>query len=208
MSSTARWRRSSRGARMSMVKRASPGITLTAPGSTSSRPTVATSSSSLRARASTTRIISAAGGERVAAQRHRHRAGMAGDAAHRASKRVAPLIAVTTPTASSPPRAPGPARYAVRRRRRRCARAASHRLGLAAELVSASRIVTPSASFWSSAARANKPAKAREPVMRGGKAHALLVAEGDDLDRDVEPLAALVSSSTTLSAASAPRLPS
>ena len=65
-------------ARMSSVKRTPPGITLTAPGSASIRPTVATSSSVSQGDALDRQDHLGRGGERVAAQRHRHGAGVAG----------------------------------------------------------------------------------------------------------------------------------
>ena len=85
-------------------------------------------------------------------------------------KRVAPLIAVTMPIGRFSASSTGPCSIcnstkAATLRPRSVATAS----GSQPKLVSASRMVTPSASFWSSDERANRPAKAREPVSVVGK---------------------------------------
>ncbi len=100
---------SSRGARMSIVKRAWPGITLVAPGAASMRPTVPTSSGSLRAAAtrSPARIPRPRRARRAAASSARCRRGRRCPSISTA-KRFAPLIAVTTPTGRPSASSTGP----------------------------------------------------------------------------------------------------
>ena len=69
------------GARTSTVNTTSPGITLIAPGCASMRPTVPTSSGVALRDALDGEHALGGGGERVAPQAHRHRAGVAGRAA-------------------------------------------------------------------------------------------------------------------------------
>ena len=168
ISATARLRCVSEGARMSMVNETCPGITLVAPGFASILPTVPTSPAFVGPAEFLDRDDAfGRARQRVAPQRHRHRAGVAGhagqscrepggarDRRHHADRQVFLLPA------------PAPARCAVRHRpsnSRRARAAAPICVGIEAECAIASRIEMPARSRVLSTLSSNVPATARLP---------------------------------------------
>ncbi len=203
-------RRAARGCRARNATR--PGITLTAPGSASSRPTVATRSCS-EPRARFDREDHLRGrGERVLAQHPsaRRRRGLRDPRrsrqARRAVDRDRPCRSRRFSASSTGPcsicsstkrvdaaRAQLSTASRDRRRRRRALRSS----------------VTPSLSLRDERGLRREAGERARSRHRGREAHPLLVAEGDDVDRDDRSRSpAAASCSTTASAASAPRLPS
>ena len=196
---------------MSSVKLRADGMTLTAPGIASIRPTVATRSRRLAGRPAPPPASFRRRPRGVLAQPHRHRAGVAGDAGHVDGEAATRRRSRSRPRPAGPrPGAPAPARCAPRHSPARPPFAAPRpgSDGLQPNCCSASRTLTPSASSASSAAGSSVPATAREPVSVTGKAHPFLVAEGQHLDREGQPLAAAWSSATAAIAAITPKLPS
>ena len=107
------------------------------------------------------------GGERVAAQIHRRRAGVAGQPpSTTAPSRVAPLIALTTPSGHPSASSTGPCSMCSSTNAATpSARAAPRWSGSPPNALSASRIDTPSASFCVQRARGSStPTRPREPV--------------------------------------------
>ena len=210
MSETARRRHSSRGARMSIENRTRPGITLTAPGSASSRPTVATRSCSSRAARLDREDHFGARGERVLPQRHRHRAGMAGEALDgrgEAGRAIDRADRADRETLGLQHRALLDMQFDEGVD---AARAQLEQLfGIAAEvderILAASRRPCPSAPRQVCGTR---PASAREPVIVVGKRTPSSSPKATTSIAKSSRSPASCNCSTTASAASAPRLPS
>ena len=147
----------------------------------------------MRARDSMSKIISALAVKRVAAKAHRHGARMARLAL---DCRVEPRRAIDrghdADRQGSRSPAPALARYAVRRRRRHCvARNFITASGSQPNVLSASRIRhAVGVLLIERRAAANSPGESARTGKRRRKSHALLIAESDDLDRMIEPLAA------------------
>ena len=167
-------------------------MTLVASGQTSNRPTVATRSASPRARASIASAISAAA---VSASR-RKRIGVApacpATPSTPTSSRVAPLIAVTIPSGRPSASRIGPCSICASTNAatpvapdRPCP------FGIAAEgLERVAHRDAADVPLVERVLRIGPGERARAGEGRA-KADALLVAEGDDFDRVIEPLAAL-----------------
>ena len=168
-----------------------PGMTLVASGQTSKRPTVATRSASLRARASIASAISAAA---VSASR-RKAIGVApacpATPSTPTSSRDAPLIAVTIPSGRPSASRIGP-----------CSICASTNAATPLRRIDAGLLRIAAEGFERLAHRDAGRVPLVERVLgigprerarageRGAEANALLVAESDDLDRMIETLAA------------------
>ena len=157
---------SSRGERISMVNRTRPGMTLIAPGKASSCPTVATRSGVLRASVSIANTHSDAAAN---ASLRRFIGTVPACPATpwiSTTKRLAPLIAVTTPTANPSASSTGPCSMCSSTKAAtssRCRAAWATLRGSSPNCSIAFRMLMPSRSVLSSVAKSNVPAIARLP---------------------------------------------